>query len=268
MAGWRTPVWFDRKTDTINIDHTYTDGFTISAEEGVQGIGQEPGLQTLACDSTIPLSVHAELFEPRGSAGGQTVREPLPQWMLKRVTQRRQFDVVLATGSIHLTHQQACASGLFGPFAEETTIHVCLNDDDQLRRLFAAYGSDSVCRTDVLRQAWIDSNSLVGFVASLEPKLSKFLENVENIDALRSKQNRDVWPEPGQSPEFRWVIAIYRCGDGSHSRQRKRRCLGRRDVCTVAEVVEGGSQKKIVGYVAGEHPVGGALKSRPVTVSP
>lgn len=229
MAGWRTPVWFDCKTDTININHVYTDGFTISTEEGVQGSGHEPGLQAVACDSTIPLSVHAELFEPRGSAGGQTTREPLPQWMLKRVKQRRQFDVVLATGSIHLTNQQACASGLFGPFAEETTVHVCLNDDDQLQRLFAAYSSDSVCRVDVLRQAWIDSNSLAGFVASLEPKLSKFLEN---IIALESKRNRRVWPERGQSPKFRWVVAIYRCGDGSHSRQRKRRCLGRRDVCS------------------------------------
>lgn len=41
--------------------------------------------------------------------------------------------------SMHMAHQDACASGFFGLFAEETTVHIELGDTRRLKALLAAF---------------------------------------------------------------------------------------------------------------------------------
>lgn len=59
-------------------------------------------------------------------------------WAVKCMAKRRQCEIVLFDISIHMSHQDACASGLFGLFAEESTIHVNLQDASQVQELSAA----------------------------------------------------------------------------------------------------------------------------------
>lgn len=40
---------------------------------------------------------------------------------------------------MHMAHQDACASGFFGLFAEETTVHIELGDTRRLKALLAAF---------------------------------------------------------------------------------------------------------------------------------
>ncbi|KAI1653318.1 hypothetical protein F4813DRAFT_393766 [Daldinia decipiens] len=133
-AFWNTPVWFNRKTDTIHIDEDSYRKF--GRREDGSGEDAEPGLQELVECSSIPLSVSRSIFlgfdpiHPRGS--------DFARWSLRHIIERRECTVVLTSTSIHLNYQDACASGLFGHFAEETPAFVDINDARQVKALSTA----------------------------------------------------------------------------------------------------------------------------------
>lgn len=132
-AFWNTPVWFNRSTDTIHIDEDSYRKF--GRREDDDGEDVEPGLQELVEYSDIPLSVSRSIFlgfdpiHPKGS--------DFARWALQRVIERGECTVLLTSTSVHLNYQDACASGLFGHFAEETPAFVDINDARQVKALSA-----------------------------------------------------------------------------------------------------------------------------------
>ncbi|KAI1410853.1 hypothetical protein F5Y13DRAFT_201823 [Hypoxylon sp. FL1857] len=231
MALFGTPVWFDSRRDSINIDC----GFSIRGET-YDGSVVGPGIQTLACNPDIPLSIDAALIECDYAryfenltewestlyGPGKPVTGILAQWAIKLLTGRKTCSVVLRNVTMHLSHQEACASGLFGMFAEETTIHVDVEDTKQLAVLSELYRSTTTPeRWESMRDyfsGWCVKEDKLGFLKCVKAAWLKENEvlprSFDPYDDPWGDYNSRYFELLEKLPRFTFVIAVHLCTAG------------------------------------------------------
>ncbi|KAI1465920.1 uncharacterized protein F4812DRAFT_460899 [Daldinia caldariorum] len=131
-AFWDTPVWFNRKTDHIYIGADEEERWMPSRNEE----SANEGMELLVHDRNIPLSIDRGIVfvSDQGYPNGYE----FARWTLERAAERMECNVVLSHVTMHATHEQAVASGLFGHFAEETPAYIDIEDDSKIQTLVAA----------------------------------------------------------------------------------------------------------------------------------
>ncbi|KAI1805125.1 hypothetical protein F4811DRAFT_570323 [Daldinia bambusicola] len=130
-AFWDTSVWFNRRTDNIFIGTDDYDQWLPSRS----GESTNKGMERLVYDRNIPLSIDRGVVL---SHSGFPTGYEFAIWTLERAAERTECNVVLYHATMHATHEQAIASGLFGHFAEETTIYINIEDTKKIQTLVAA----------------------------------------------------------------------------------------------------------------------------------
>ncbi|KAI0849271.1 hypothetical protein F5Y00DRAFT_70289 [Daldinia vernicosa] len=218
-AFFNTPVWFDRSTDVIYIDEDHYRKFRL---DGSDDEGAELGLRELVDGSNIPLSVNRSVFlgfDPLHPKGSDFAR-----WALKHIIERGECSVVLTSTEIHLNHQDAIASGLFGHFAEETPVLVDINNDRQVKMLSAACSmapirKGSTRNWDVLQTYEQISSGYLNFYMKCFLQCVRTMWLKEN-GALREtfipwkfdsgRENRPAYKDIlDRLPRFKFVVAVY-----------------------------------------------------------
>ncbi|KAI0148826.1 hypothetical protein GGR57DRAFT_230423 [Xylariaceae sp. FL1272] len=132
MMGSGAPVWYDRKTDIINIGRVYSFESNLVAEESVEKVDSlRSGFKDFICRPVTRISVAKDaIFYCPDSA--------FARWVVRRMAERLvSCSIVVADMSIHLPREAAAASELFGLFAESTTVHVDMQDTKWFEALFA-----------------------------------------------------------------------------------------------------------------------------------
>ncbi|KAI1379995.1 hypothetical protein F4677DRAFT_464137 [Hypoxylon crocopeplum] len=128
--------------------------------------------------------------------------------------------------SIHMRYREACASGLFGLFAEETSIHVDVQDPRQMEKLSAAYSKAyyparwgrtrgiSELR-EFLSNGRIDDyiTTFLQCVKTIWFKTQKVLTQEFIADDLIPKHEKLPWIDQllRRLPRFRFVVAVHLC---------------------------------------------------------
>ncbi|KAH9993897.1 hypothetical protein F4779DRAFT_623417 [Xylariaceae sp. FL0662B] len=215
------PVWFNWTTDTVHIERTrlplYFNNINWSTIKGRDHAATAP---TVAPNRDVPLSVSWELIEQEFLRGD----EKMTMWVVKHMAKRRKCEVVLFDMSIHMSHQDACASGLFGLFAEETTMHINIQDASQVETLSAAYDK---AHAQMQRRNLRNISNLREYLAGgeLGDDIKFFLRCVktawlkENKAVSRTFDPYRLVPkmEPGfkdlleMLPQFVYVVAVHLC---------------------------------------------------------
>lgn len=221
MALYGTPVWFDRSRDAVNICRSFRTGAAI-----YDGTIVEPGLQTIACNPDIPLSIDADLIE-RAMRDDKPNRWSVPRtgsiahWAVKLLPERKTCAVVLRNVPIHTSYEEACAWGFFGLLAEETSVHIDIEDAGGLAALSDIY------RKTTTEDAW---ESMRDYFSSREVAndMHWFLKCVRTIwlkendvlpmyfdpYTLTSEQEEESKELLERLPRFTYVIAVHLCTSG------------------------------------------------------
>ncbi|OTA73851.1 hypothetical protein M434DRAFT_18716 [Hypoxylon sp. CO27-5] len=220
MALYGTRAWFDRSGDVINVGRAFSTGAAI-----YDGRVVESGLQTIACSNPdIPLSIDADLVEKDGWDNRPpwgTRSKPsfgtLAEWVVKKLLPgRRTCAVVLRNVPIRTSYEEACASGLFGLLAEETTVHINVEDAKKMAALSDMYKRTTKAeRWDAMQEYF--SNREVDYDISWFLKCVKAMWLKEKgvmwrtlaPDRLTLGDEEVFKEELEQLPQFTYVIAAH-----------------------------------------------------------
>ncbi|KAI0387159.1 hypothetical protein F5Y04DRAFT_77930 [Hypomontagnella monticulosa] len=214
---WKTPIWVDRKRDTVIVDRSSSLDWLIRHESRIVS----PRMRELINSSNIPIDITYDLIVHDGPRADERTF-----WVLDRLAGRETCSVVLHEVAIHLTHNDACASGLFGLFAEEATVHINIKDVKKVARLYRAFekaiaprGSKGNTGISTLRECL--SDDLIGNEIYCLEQFAKTFWLQKNkaidIDADPLDINfNDPCPPSfqrllDQLPEFVFVIAVHLC---------------------------------------------------------
>ena len=147
MGLWRGSVWFNGRTDAISINPKYCGLITLYGSRKIRCNEVAPALRTLMSSTKTLLNfssrlIEDECFPPLGEENKACVPGDVPRWILQRIGLQNKCTVILDNLTIRMTYESACASGLFGHFAEETPIHIDVQNNKQVERLLATCNNE------------------------------------------------------------------------------------------------------------------------------
>ncbi|KAI0838892.1 hypothetical protein F5Y06DRAFT_296047 [Hypoxylon sp. FL0890] len=233
MFGTRTPVWFDRKRDVLHIDRIFPGG-ALPVDVPATYMDIQPGLQTLVCNPDVPLSIdvglitrdygryYENLMPPADIVDGRSacdLNRGLSHWTLKRLVERKTCSVVIRNMTICMSHHDALASGFFGLFAEDSTVHVNVEDTQRIKALSA------LCKEITAPSSRRERMRGYRWREYIETDIAYFLKCVKTIwlkqhDVLPSMFSPlRLGPEMEEGfeellrrlPRFTYVVAVHLC---------------------------------------------------------
>ncbi|KAI8957391.1 hypothetical protein F5Y11DRAFT_363873 [Daldinia sp. FL1419] len=218
-AFWGTPVWFNRRIDTLHVEYDCYQEFSRSGGKCI-----ENGMMQLAYRHDIPLMIEHDVFSFSFSSPfpGPYAGSDFTRWAIQRLAGRAECTVVLRDAPIHMEYQDACASGLFGLFAE-TPGYVNVHDPKQIDRLNAISRKAPANAEFNKKIHWIVEHFIP--THTYEKDIDRFLQDVRTLwlkekDALPDFfapgdfKNQEDFMKPyskflDQLPKFNFVVGLY-----------------------------------------------------------
>ncbi|KAI1270421.1 hypothetical protein F5Y18DRAFT_12824 [Xylariaceae sp. FL1019] len=222
--GAGASVWYDQSTDVIQIGRVFTLASNKESAEKVDSL--RSGLKAFVCRPATRISVAGVLI---------FLDDAHARWVVRRMVERLVCSIVVEDISICLPREEAVSSGLFGLFAESTTIHVDMKDSKSFAALFALYNryrerqptgrgtpySINGVIEGRAHQLLESRNGIPRFIEAV--KLIWLRENGALSDGLDSSELTLALENDGryqqllaQLPQFTFVMAIHLCTNPHH----------------------------------------------------
>ncbi|KAI1737029.1 hypothetical protein F4680DRAFT_468694 [Xylaria scruposa] len=228
-------LWVNKNTDMICIDanpwhvrfpHSNNDDDDDNYSDNNNDRGMAPELRELLSDPSVHLCINYHLINGgRLLPDGRGIlflrdcfswKDELVEWTLKYIAKRKECTVVIGRVDTRMNYQEACESGLFGPFAEAPVAHIDLKDDIGKRKLRALekFGSmvsleESWTIRDYIRgpDVFNDVSRFFRDICLLWLKKEKLLPR--NLNSINLPFSPEAALSLEQLPNFNFVIAVH-----------------------------------------------------------
>ncbi|KAI0549890.1 hypothetical protein F4679DRAFT_229817 [Xylaria curta] len=225
-------LWFDRDTDMICIDanpihpqyfRPRNDNNNNNNNDNTDDRGIAPELRELLSDPNAHLCIDYCLIRigrplPHGTGlpGNFVWKYKFVEWALQYITKRKTCAVVIGRADTRMSYQEACESGLFGPFAEAQVVHIDVDDDIQNPKLQALekFGSmvplvESWNLRDYIRSHYVrqDKSRFLKDIRLLWLQKEKLLPR--NLESIGVPLSTEAALSVERLPKFNFVIAVH-----------------------------------------------------------
>ncbi|KAI1258938.1 hypothetical protein F5Y18DRAFT_443903 [Xylariaceae sp. FL1019] len=244
MGISKAVLWFDKRTDAISIDPTITTSYTKHMRDANWSV-----LPRCLHDTAIPICIAARLVHHEVEFKRWQKRQSLPllgyrsqttpvEFAVATILQRPSCTVVLRRLALHLSHQDACQSGLFGLFAESSPAYVDVANTGKLQKVLAARSMEPEMDCDRRHGTWdlvdygregLSSYELYRRISNFREDFEELQSYIETKTGMYRKAGFNKMPGqeddleelyPKRTPQFSFVIAVYlcRCQTGTRTR--------------------------------------------------
>ncbi|KAI0162121.1 hypothetical protein GGR57DRAFT_311641 [Xylariaceae sp. FL1272] len=229
MGISKSEAWFDKRTDAISIDPAVPAWLRNHTME--HSLSVLPAYRYLS-DIKIPICIASRIIE-HDVEHKQWLKENISTWytlprtpgelIVQSILKRPSCTVILGRLALHLSHHDACESGLFGLFAESNPAYIDLDNPGQVQKVLAArtmkrkLSCDTRCGSwgleDIESQRWVADilPRRIAYFLDRFKELKSHIEMVAEINKVPGQEDCLEHSSRTQMPQFSFVMAVYLC---------------------------------------------------------